>query len=308
MLISNYHACQYIENVGTDEQKWFFYQKMLDGARLGNASSESGGRHSYDFKTTLIADGNYVILNGEKAYATGAIDAHYNTVVAKDEEDRVVMVLVERDAPGLEFINDWDGFGQRLTTSHSVILKNVRVPAFHVFDTWKGGDLVPPAAVTQLAHAGIDLGIAKAAWRDTLTYLREKARPWKASGIDCIKHDPLVLEKVGNLSLRLDTAEVMLERASVQLDHARAEPSADNIAVACIAVSQAKILSTEAALQATNELFQLGGASSTRTRYGYDRHWRNARTHTTHDPVHWRYHTIGNFVLNAISPVQTGAV
>jgi len=35
-----------------------------------------------------------------------------------------------------------------------------------------------------------------------------------------------------------------------------------------------------------------------------DRHWRNARTHTLHDPVRWKYHAIGNYYLNHILPAR----
>jgi SfnB family sulfur acquisition oxidoreductase len=308
LLNSNLHACQYIETAGTDEQKRFFFSKILQGARLGNASSEAGAAHAHDFQTRVIARGDQVVLNGKKAYATGAIYADYISVIAKDEAGQVVTVLVEQGAEGLEFIEDWDGFGQRLTASHSVVLKNVHAPSFNVFNTSTAKHAGPLGAITQLIHAAIDLGIARAAWRDTLTYLRERARPWRGSGADRVGQDPLVLTKVGDLSLKLDTASTMLERSGRLVDRAKAEPTTDSIAAASVAVSQAKILTTEIALQASNELFQLCGAGSTRSKFGFDRHWRNARTHTTHDPVHWRYHMIGNYALNGISPVETGAI
>jgi alkylation response protein AidB-like acyl-CoA dehydrogenase len=44
------------------------------------------------------------------------------------------------------------------------------------------------------------------------------------------------------------------------------------------------------------------GAGATLAKYNLDRHWRNARTHTLHDPVRWKYHAIGNYALNGIKP------
>ena len=69
-----------------------------------------------------------------------------------------------------------------------------------------------------------------------------------------------------------------------------------------VAVNEAKVLTTEAALLATNKLFELAGTQSTLSQYGLDRHWRNARTHTLHDPVRWKYYGVGNYYLNQVLP------
>ena len=75
-----------------------------------------------------------------------------------------------------------------------------------------------------------------------------------------------------------------------------------------IAVAEAKALSTEVSLHVSNKLFELTGSRSTLQEFGLDRHWRNARTHTLHDPVRWKYHRIGDFVLNGVKPARHGAL
>ena len=67
-------------------------------------------------------------------------------------------------------------------------------------------------------------------------------------------------------------------------------------------------LSTEVSILATNKLFELAGTRATLDEYNLHRHWRNARAHTVHDPVRWKYHAIGNFALNGIKPPRHGAV
>ena len=74
------------------------------------------------------------------------------------------------------------------------------------------------------------------------------------------------------------------------------------LARASVAVAEAKVLANDIALFASSRLFEFGGASSARTSLNLDRHWRNARTHTLHDPVRWKYHLIGNYVLNDRNP------
>ena len=56
------------------------------------------------------------------------------------------------------------------------------------------------------------------------------------------------------------------------------------------------------ALEASEKLFELAGSSATRAAHNLDRHWRNARTHTLHDPVRWKYYALGNYYLNGVPP------
>jgi alkylation response protein AidB-like acyl-CoA dehydrogenase len=81
-----------------------------------------------------------------------------------------------------------------------------------------------------------------------------------------------------------------------------AHPFAETVAAAQIVTAESKILSTEVAIAATNKLIELAGTRSTLAEYNLDRHWRNARTHTLHDPVRWKYAILGNYFLNGINP------
>jgi hypothetical protein len=37
-------------------------------------------------------------------------------------------------------------------------------------------------------------------------------------------------------------------------------------------------------------------------RLGLDRHWRNARTHSVHDPVSWKDHHLGGYLVDGRLP------
>jgi alkanesulfonate monooxygenase SsuD/methylene tetrahydromethanopterin reductase-like flavin-dependent oxidoreductase (luciferase family) len=78
------------------------------------------------------------------------------------------------------------------------------------------------------------------------------------------------------------------------------------VAAASIAVAEARALSTEISLAAGSTLFELAGSQATLAEHGLDRHWRNARVHTLHDPVRWKYHAIGNYYLNDENPPLRG--
>ncbi|HEY0906297.1 MAG TPA: acyl-CoA dehydrogenase family protein, partial [Methylophilus sp.] len=148
-----------------------------------------------------------------------------------------------------------------------------------------------------------DAGIAVGTIAATLDYVRQSARPWiDAKDIQRASDDPYTIQQVGDLQLRLHAAEALLDRAADALTVAAANPDESTVAAASIAVAEAKILTTEIALQAGNKLFELSGTRATLEELNLDRHWRNARTHTLHDPVRWKFHAIGNYYLNATNP------
>jgi SfnB family sulfur acquisition oxidoreductase len=286
-----------------EDQKHFFFAEALRGVRLGNAFAESGSKTAGDFQTRIARGADGFVLNGRKFYSSGALLAHLVPVAAVDETGTLFLAVAERGAPGLTIVDDWSSFGQRTTASGTVLLENVTIPASHVVAAHRAYD--QPTAngpVCQIIQAAIDAGIAKAAIADTIQFVRNYTRPWIDSGQDHGYEDVHAIAQVGDLQIRLHAAEAMLERSGRFVDAAIARPDEDSVAAASIAVAEAKALTTEIAILATNRLFELAGTRSTLGVHNLDRHWRNARTHTLHDPVRWKYHAVGNYYLNQVKP------
>ncbi|QDD88171.1 SfnB family sulfur acquisition oxidoreductase [Pseudomonas oryzihabitans] len=287
---------------GNPEQQRHYLGLVLQGYRFGNAFSEARSKTVTQFETRIRFTGDTAWIDGEKAYCTGALFAHVVPTVALDEEGLAHLALVPRDAGGLTVIDDWDGFGQRTTASGRVLLKGVSVPRSAVLPAWKAFERpTADGPVSQIIQAAVDVGIARGAFAATLAAARQ-ARPWTDSGLEHGWQDPLSQALIGDLSWRLAAAEALLEEAGTAVDRALAAPSAKVVAEASVVVGQAKVASTEIALAAANRLCELGGTRSVSERFGHDRHWRNARTHTLHDPVRWKYHLIGNYLLNGVEP------
>ena len=184
-----------------------------------------------------------------------------------------------------------------------MILENVKVPKTHLVPGYKGYE-APSAdgAIFQVIQAAVDLGIARAAIADTIDFVRTKSRAWVDSGVDHAWQDPYTIQAVGDLKLRANAAAAVLDVAGLAIDRAVAEPTVETVAEAQIATAEAKVLTTEIAIAATNKLFELAGTRSTLAEHNLDRHWRNARTHTLHDPVRWKYAILGNYYLNGVNP------
>ncbi|WP_334175406.1 SfnB family sulfur acquisition oxidoreductase [Pseudoxanthobacter sp.] len=294
---------EHIVNDGTEEQKAFLFGAVLSGLRFGNAFSEKGSKTVAAFETRFVEDGDDVVLNGRKFYTTGALLAHIVPIVAVDGEGLPFLVFADRDAAGLTIVNDWSGFGQRTTASGTAIVENVRVPKSRVIPAWRAfAEPTAAGPVSQIIQAAVDTGIAKGAIDETIRFVRERSRPWLDSGAETAGEDPFTIVAVGDLEIRLHAAEAVLERAGRLVDAALATPNEETVAAATVGVAEAKVLSTEIAILATNKLFELAGTRSVLRADNLDRYWRNARTHTLHDPVRWKFFHVGNFYLNGINP------
>jgi SfnB family sulfur acquisition oxidoreductase len=284
-------------------QQLKFFRLALDGASFGNALAERFGKTTKDIATRLDRRGEDYVLNGQKFYATGALFSRFVPIGAVDDEGRVYRVIVARDAPGLTIIDDWSGIGQRTTASGTVTLKNVAVPASHVVKVYEfaaAPSLYGP--VSQIIQAAIDLGIARAALAETIRFVKTRSRPWIDSGKETAAEDPFIISSIGKLQIDLYAASAMLERAGEVIDESRRALDEASQYRASIAVAEAKVLTTEIAIETTNKLFELGGTRAAMADLNLDRHWRNARTHTLHDPVRWKFYAVGNYHLNGAPP------
>lgn len=281
------------------------------GALVTNAVAERGGPFYGDARTTIReADGGFR-LDGTKYYATGSAFAEFLFVSAKNEAGADVTAVIPSDRAGVTIVDDWNGFGQRTTASGTVKLEAVAVAPDEVF--------IPVAAsarrwhaqaAAQVMHAAIDGGIARAAFEDALLLCREHGRPLREAGVARATDDPYVLEAIGAMSTEVEVAVALVERGARLLDRAAdaffagEQDEAADVA-ASIAVGQARIATAEAALSVSERLFEVANATGSDRRLGLDRHWRNARAHTTHDPLSYKFKFIGDFLLNGRIPPAT---
>ncbi|MFT0865390.1 SfnB family sulfur acquisition oxidoreductase [Pseudomonas sp. CAM1A] len=297
---------QLVRLTATPAQQEAIFRAVLDGWRIGNAGPERGTKDTLTLKARITREGDGYRISGEKFYSTGALYAHWVAVKALDDDGRQRLAFVRRGSPGLRIIDDWSGFGQRTTASGTVLLDQVPVDADLVVDNWRLREEPSiQGAASQLIQAAIDAGIAEAAIKDTITFVREKSRPWIEAKVERNSDDPYVIADIGRLKLELHAAEALLRKAARVLDEVNAGVIDAAVAArASIAVAEAKVLTTEISLQASEKLFELAGSRASLAEFNLDRHWRNARVHTLHDPVRWKYHAVGAYHLNGTLPAR----
>lgn len=291
-------------------QRAFFFGEVLSGKRFGNAQSEVGTKHVRDYRTTLTRseDTDRWLLNGRKGYSTGALFADWIPVLAHLGPDGPMHVAwVERTADGVTVIDDWDGMGQRTTASGSVVLDNVvvddpRIMPYQV--TFSGPQTY--GAFAQLMHAAIDAGIARAALTEAAAFVTTKSRPYPDAGVERAADDPLVQHAFGEMDLQTRAAEALLDRAGRAVDRANVELTEQSAADASLAVAAARAATTRASVEVSSRLFEVAGTRSALASLNLDRHWRNARTHTLHDPASWKVQHLGRYAIEGTLPPSHG--
>jgi SfnB family sulfur acquisition oxidoreductase len=311
---SHFVYLELVRQLGTSAQQELLFGEVLAGRRLANAQSEAGSRTVADIRTSLrpAAEGGAAeagfILEGQKFYCTGSLLAHWLTVLAKDQDARTLVAIVSPDAEGVSIVDDWAGMGQRTTASGTVKLDRVSVAAEMVIPHHRMFERPQVyGARAQLLHTAIDVGIADGALKDAAEFVRSSSRPWFEAGVERASDDPLLIQRVGELAIGVRAAQALLAEAGRTIDavHRQGVDEA-NSARASIAVATAKAFADRVSVETTSALFELAGTRSAANDLNLHRHWRNARTHTLHDPVRWKLQHIGRYTLNGTLPPQHG--
>ncbi|OBF25656.1 SfnB family sulfur acquisition oxidoreductase [Mycobacterium sp. ACS1612] len=302
---------------GSDHQKSFFYDLVRSGAMFANAQSERGP-HTVDVDTTTLVrqPGGHYVLSGRKFYCTGALFADWVLVRASLTNGSTpptastpkAVAFVARDTDGLEIVDDWDGMGQRTTASGTVTLDDIAVPVEHVveFSPIFSRPTVYGARA-QLLHTAIDVGIATGALAAGVRQT-EKARPHFEAVVPTAAEDNTLVNVAGELAITVRGAHALLAEAARRVDLAAEDLTDESAADASIAVAVAKVAAVRAALDASNILFELGGTRSASGQANLSRYWRDARTHTLHDPTRWKVQHIGRYTLSGTHPPRHGQI
>ncbi|MFB6329252.1 SfnB family sulfur acquisition oxidoreductase [Acinetobacter variabilis] len=295
-----------IQIMGTEEQKQFIYNEILKGKRLANGGPERNTKDTKTLATTLTLENGRYFVDGEKFYSTGSSFAHWLAIKAIHPEGHVVLTIIDRNAESVEVIDNWNGFGQRTTSSGTVKLQHVEVDPLLIFDErLLGNQPSYRGAYSQLMQVAIDVGIAEAAFADTLTAV-QKARPIVDAQVEKASLEHYTLQEVGKSSVLLDAAILLLDEAAEYLDELDQLESVtdEQAAKASILVAEAKVYANDAALHISEKLLELGGSRSSLSQHNLDQHWRNARVHTLHDPIRWKLHALGDYYLNHKLPAR----
>ena len=290
-------------------RKW--RDDVAAGAIIGLATTELGSSQVGDIApaTTVTPDGDGYRLNGTKYYSTGTLYADWIDVYAQRADNgRDVIALVNTHQNEVERDDDWDGFGQRLTGSGTTRFHQARVELPHVYDFSERFRY--QTAFYQHVLLATLAGIGRAVVRDAAQGVAQRKRIYSHGNAPQVKQDVQVLQVVGQISSWAWAAEAAVDRATHSLQRAfelqlsgadEAQLHAANV-LAEVESAQAQAVAVELVTRAATEFFNALGASDTRVSKALDRHWRNARTVSSHNPVIYKLRNVGDWEVNGTDP------
>ena len=306
MFLIHGYAEELITALPHSDVKTHLAARVLGGEFSTNAFNEIGTKTIMEFRTVVSRDDSGAHrINGKKFYATGSLagDLMYVVTMTDDEEPQLKICWVDTDAPGVVIHDDWRGMGQRTTASGTIELNDVPVDEDHITSV---DHLMTPESLFgnfgQVSFSAIFLGMAKGALRDGFEFVRTRARVRSESSADEAREDPYVMMRAGELESTLAAAEGALALAVEARADAERAGTIEARNAASIAAGHAKVVTGQAALDISEGIFRICGASASLEKYGLDRHWRNARTLTLHDPMDYKLRFAGDFVLNGTAP------
>lgn len=281
----------------TARQNWFW----------GNALNP------LDTRTTVRNFGSWREFSGKKSFCSGASDSQMLIASAVDEAagGKLLIAAIPSARTGITLHGDWDNMGQRQTDSGSATFERVRVEESDLL--LDPGPLSTPFAclrplIAQLHFANIFLGIAQGAFEEARQYTLGETRPWFKSGAAQNHQDPYVLGHYGDFWVGLESARLLVEHAAAQLDKAWAKGprlSEQERGQVAVAIATAKVAAHRHGLELCSKVFEVTGARATHAAVGLDRHWRNLRTQSLHDPLDYKLQELGDWALNQNLPTPT---
>lgn len=290
---------------GPDRRRWT--DRLARGEIAGNAWTEIGDARQDAFSTAVSEKDGRFVINGRKYYTTGSLFADWINVGVTGLDGESSTVQVRRDDPGVEVVDDWDGFGQILTASGTTTFRDAAVdPADVVADE---NQFRYGAAFYQAVHLATLAGIGRALADETAAAVAKRVRHYSNAAGPRSSQDPQVLQVVGRIRSNAYAAGAIVLQVARAIERAYrahfgsdAEAEERANAIAEIETSQALTVVSDLILDASTIAFDALGASSTRKPNGLDRHWRNARTLASHNPRIYKDRIVGDFAVNGTPP------
>jgi alkylation response protein AidB-like acyl-CoA dehydrogenase len=264
-----------IARFGTPEQKKKYLEPVVSGDLVGciGITEPDVGSDTAGMKTKAEKDGDEWVLNGEKRFITNGSQADYMCAFAISNPDvkskkGMTAFIVDTKSDGFSVVEDHDLMGMKSARVSWLKLDNVRVPEDMVLGEEGQGFsiLMDELDSERTAIAGEAIGYARTPYEIAVRYSNEReqfGRPIRAfEGISF---------KISDMATKLEAGRALTLLAARKYD--RGEEITKEAAIA-------KLYTTEAAIQVTNDALQVLGGMGYTTEYPIERFLRDARLMT----------------------------
>lgn len=269
--LQNDITINYFERLGSDEQKAKYIPGMISGDIIAAiAMTEPGaGSDLQGIRTTAVADGNHLVINGSKTYITNGQHADVVIVVAKTDPGAgakgTSLILVDADTPGFARGRNLDKIGQHSADTSELFFQDVRVPKTNILGGENRGfiHLMEELPQERLSIAVSAMGGAQRAFDEAVKFTKER----KAFGSTVFQFQNTKFT-LADLSAKLQVGWAHLDWAIAR--HLRGELTTGE-------ASAAKLWHTEMQWEMVDACLQLHGGAGYMNEYPIARLWRDAR-------------------------------
>eukprot|EP00752_Nemacystus_decipiens_P018812 g16868.t1 len=259
----------------TDAVKERWCADLTSGQKLASycLTEPDAGSDAGSLRTTAVLDGDHYVLNGSKAFISGAGDTDLLILMARtgsqqDAARGISAFAVPSDLPGISFGKNEDKMGWNSQPTRTITFEDARLPAEHLMGEEGEGFKIAMKGIDggRINIATCSVGAAQA----TLTYAQQYMLERKQFGKRLADFQALQF-KLADMVTELVAARQMVRLAAVKLDSDDADKTAY--------CAMAKRFATDIGFQVCNEAIQLHGGYGYIKEYPIERHFRDARVH-----------------------------
>jgi len=259
----------------SEEQKRKYLPKLGSGELIGcfGLTEPNHGSDPSGMLTRIRDAGDHYILNGAKMWITNSPIADLAVVWAKDENNIVRGMIVERDSKGYSAPVIHGKWSLRASVTGELVFEDVKVPKSQVFPEIKG--LKGPLSCLSKARYGIAWGAIGAAldcYDSALNYSKERNQFGKPIG-----QFQLTQKKLAEMITEITKAQLLAWRLGTLANSGKANPAQ---------ISMAKRNNVAMALTIAREARQILGGMGITNEYPIMRHMMNLETVLTYEGTH----------------------
>ncbi len=276
--VTNSVCCYPILSFGTEEQKQKYLVPLAKGEKLGAfcLSEPQAGSDATNLKTRAVADGDYYVLNGTKAWVSNGTEAEVFIVMAvtgeRDGRKEITSFIVEGGTQGFTVASHEHKMGQRASQTNEMNLTDVRVPKANVLGGVGNGMRVAFGSLDngRIGIASLSNGIAQAALDEATKYSKDRTAFGKPiSEFQAIQH------KLADMATETEAARLLTLRAAAMKDANHKQTG--------VYASMAKLFASENANRVCADAIQIHGGNGYSRHYAVEKYYRDARITTIYE-------------------------
>jgi len=262
-----------IDRFGNDEQRKRLLPKLATMEKIASycLTEPGAGSDAANLKTRAVRDGDHYMLNGSKAFISGAGVSDIYTCMVRTGEDGpkgISCIVVEKGMPGLSFGKKERKMGWNSQPTAQVIFDDCRVPVANRIGAEGDGFRIAMMGLDggRINIGACSVGTARAALEEAMAYTKDRKQFGKA-----ISEFQASQFKLADMATELEASRLMIRSAAASLD--QRSPRATMLC------AMAKRFATDTCSKIANDALQLHGGYGYLKDFPAERHVRDLRVH-----------------------------